>query len=87
MRLTLPWTRVSVSAHQLAYHRAKLAFLREGTLDDRRTGDTKFAPLADFLESVPRACPHDLFRRDDGARASKLPRDFLALDRLLVLER
>lgn len=73
--------------YEFGYHRAKLAFLREGTLDDRRRGDTKFAPLADFLESVPGACPHALFRRDDGARASKLPRDFLTLDRLLVLEK
>jgi transposase-like protein len=55
--------------YEFGYHRAKLAFLRDGTLDDRRKGDTRFAPLADFLENVPRACPHDLFRRDDGARA------------------
>ena len=73
--------------HEFGYHRAKLAFLRDGTLDDRRAGDTKFAPLADFLEIVPRACPHDLFRQEDGARASKLPRDFLALDRLVVFEK
>jgi hypothetical protein len=68
-------------------HRAKLAFLRDGTLDDRRKGDTKFAQLADFIESVPRICPHDLFRREEGARASKLPHDFLALDRLIVTEK
>ena len=68
--------------YEFGYHRAKLAFLRDGTLDDRRKGDTKFAPLADFLESVPRSCPHELFKRDDGARASKLPHDFLALDHL-----
>jgi len=73
--------------YEFGYHRAKLAFLRDGTLDDRRAGDTKFAPLASFLESVPRSCPHELFRRDDGARASKLPRDFLALDRLIVTEK
>src|SRR5438270_1187434 len=73
--------------YEFGYHRAKLAFLRDGTLDDRRTGDTRFALLADFLESVPRACPHELFRRDGGVRASKLPQDFLALDRLLVMER
>jgi hypothetical protein len=36
---------------------------------------------------LPRACPHELFRRDDGARASKLPRDFLSLDRLVVMEK
>jgi hypothetical protein len=73
--------------YEFGYHRAKLAFVREGTLDDRRTGDTTFAPLADFLENVPRSCPHDLFRRDDGARASKLPRDFLNFDRLIVMEK
>jgi len=73
--------------YEFGCHRAKLAFLRDGTLDDRRKGDTKFAPLTDFLESVPRVCPHDLFKRDDGARASKLPRGFLALDRLTVTEK
>jgi hypothetical protein len=73
--------------YEFGYHRGKLAFLRNGTLDERRMGDKKFAPLADFLESVPRICPHYLFRRDDGARASKLPRDFLALDRLMVVEK
>jgi transposase-like protein len=73
--------------YEFGYHRAKLAFLREGALDDRRRGDPRFAPLADFLEAIPRTCPHDLFRRDDGARASKLPRDFLALDRLIVMEK
>jgi len=73
--------------YEFGYHRAKLAFVREGTLDDRRTGDTTFAPLADFLENVPRSCPHDLFRRDDGARASKLSRDFLRFDRLIVMEK
>jgi hypothetical protein len=73
--------------YEFGFHCGKLAFLRNGTLDERRMGDKKFAPLADFLESVPRICPHDLFRRDDGARASKLPRDFLALDRLMVVEK
>ncbi len=73
--------------YEFGYHRAKLAFLRGGSLDDRRKGDTKFASLADFLESVPRDCPHELFRREEGARASKLPHDFLALDRLIVTER
>ena len=42
---------------------------------------------ADFLERVPRDCPHELFRREEGARASKLPRDFLVLDRLIVMEK
>src|SRR6266849_8510128 len=45
-----------------AFHRPKLEFLRAGTLDDKRLGDMRFAPLADFLESIPTTCPHDLFR-------------------------
>jgi len=73
--------------YEFGYHRAKLAFLRQGALDDRRKGDTKFAPLADFLENVPRSCPHDLFKSDDGLRASALPHGFLALDRLIVAEK
>jgi len=39
--------------YEFGYHRAKLAFIRDGTLDERNHGDTRFAPLADFLESVP----------------------------------
>jgi PD-(D/E)XK nuclease superfamily protein len=73
--------------YEFGYHRAKLAFLRDGTLDDHRTGNTRFASLADFLEQVPRACPNDLFRREDGARASQLAPDFLNLDRLTVFEK
>jgi transposase-like protein len=59
--------------YSYAYHRAKLEFLRAGVLDDKRRGDTRFAPLADFLECVPTECPHDLFRRegDPKARASQ----------------
>jgi hypothetical protein len=56
------------------YHRAKFAFLKDGTLDDKRAtsaaSTARFAPVADFLESIPTTCPHDLFRRDDGARSS-----------------
>ncbi|HTT80271.1 MAG TPA: hypothetical protein VMF86_11385 [Stellaceae bacterium] len=44
--------------YEYGYHRAKLAFLRDGTLDDRRSGDTRFAALADFLEQIPYRCPH-----------------------------
>jgi hypothetical protein len=62
--------------YEFSYHRAKLAFLRDGSLDDRRDGDTRLAPLADFLESAPHSCPHELFRREEGARASKLPSGF-----------
>jgi len=73
--------------YEFSFHRAKLAFLRAGTLDDRRRGDTRFAPLADFLERAHHDCPHELFRREDGARGSQLAPGFLALDRLVVLEK
>lgn len=77
--------------YEFAYHRAKLALLTGGALDDKRAKRTdstaRFAPLATFLESVPTACPHELFRREDGARGSQLAPDFLALDRLLVVEK
>jgi ribosomal protein L37AE/L43A len=33
--------------YSFAYHRPKLEFLRAGSLDDKRRGDTRFAPLAD----------------------------------------
>jgi hypothetical protein len=62
--------------YDFAFHRAKLAFLRDGSLDEKRAATAastaRFATLANFLESVPTACPHDLFRRDDGARSSQL---------------
>ena len=56
------------------------------TLDDKRTGDTRFAPLADFLESIPTTCPHDLFRRDDDpkARASQATPAFADVSRIIV---
>jgi hypothetical protein len=73
--------------YEFSYHRAKLALLRDGALDDRRAGDTSFAPLADFLENMPETCPHELFRREEGARASKLPSAFLKLDTLIVTEK
>jgi transposase-like protein len=73
--------------YEFAYHRAKLKFLREGTLDDRRLGDTRFAGIADFLENAHRQCPHDFFNSEDGARGSQLSDDFLALGRLTVIEK
>src|ERR1700730_5519685 len=36
-----------------AYHRPKLEFVRDGTLDEKRRGDRRFAPLAQFLDSIP----------------------------------
>jgi hypothetical protein len=56
-------------ARDFHYHRPKLEFVRTGTLDDKRSGDTRFAGLANFLESIPTTCPHDLFRRDDDPKA------------------
>jgi hypothetical protein len=52
-----------------AYHRPKLDFARNGTLDDKRRGDNRFAALADFLEGIPTTCPRDLFRQEDDPKA------------------
>jgi ribosomal protein L37AE/L43A len=69
-----------------AFHRPKLEVLRDGALDDKRTGDTRFAPLADFLESIPATCPHDLFRREDDpkARASQATPAWADVSRIIV---
>jgi hypothetical protein len=63
-----------------------LDFVRAGTLNDKRWGDTRFGPLADFLESVPTTCPHDLFRREDNpkARASQARPSFADPSRIIV---
>jgi transposase-like protein len=68
------------------YHRPKLDLLRAGTLDDKRKGDTHLAPLADFLESIPTSCPHQLFRRDDDpkGRASQAQPEFANVSRIVV---
>ena len=67
--------------YEFAYHRAKLAFLRDGSLDEKRAATTastaRFAAIADYLEAVPTACPHDLFRREDGTRGSQLAPAFI----------
>jgi len=72
--------------YSYAYHRPKLDFVRNGTLDDKRRGDSRFATLADFLESVPTTCPHELFRRDDEpkARASQAHPEFAEVSRIIV---
>ena len=48
--------------YDFAFRRAKLAFLRDGSLDEKRAATAastaRFAALANFLESVPTACPH-----------------------------
>jgi len=73
--------------YEFAYHRPKLALLRKGALDVKRSGDAKFAPLADFIESVPRTCPHELFRNEDGSRGSQLAATFIDMNRLIVNEK
>ena len=77
--------------YEFAYHRAKLAFLRDGTLDDKRafgaTSTARFWALPNFLESIPQTCPHDLFQSEDGSRGSQLAPDFLALDKLIVVKK
>jgi transposase-like protein len=73
-----------------AYHRPKLEFVRAGALDDKRAATdastARFAPLADFLESIPTTCPHDLFSRDDDpkARASQAHPAFADISRVIV---
>jgi transposase-like protein len=64
--------------YSFAYHRPKLALLRESRQHQR------FAPLADFLEQAPKNCPHDLF--SDGSRASQLP-NFVNRNHLIVVEK
>jgi hypothetical protein len=73
--------------YEFGWHRSKLAFVRSGTLDDKRVVDKAFAGVADFVESIPTTCPHDLFRRDDGARGSELLAGFVELDNLIVVEK
>ncbi len=48
-----------------------LSSLRNGALDDKRDGDKRFAPLANFLEAIPHICPHDLFRAEDAKAAHR----------------
>jgi len=65
--------------YKFEYHRAKLAMLRQG----REHG--RFSGVADFLERVPKDCPHDLFR--DSERASQKAADFIDASRLIVIEK
>lgn len=44
-------------------------------------------PSPTLSKTFPGSCLHELFRRDDGVRASKLPSGFLRLDRLVVVEK
>lgn len=48
--------------YEFAYHRAKLDLLRTGMLDPfiESRSTQHFQRLADFIESIPSSCPHDL---------------------------
>jgi transposase-like protein len=65
--------------YKYAYHRPKLAMLREGR------EHVRFSGVADFLERVPIECPHELFR--DSERASQKAASFLDTSRLIVVEK
>jgi transposase-like protein len=65
--------------YEYAYHRPKLAFLRQGREHAR------FAGVADFLEAVPKICPHDLFA--GSARASQSAPEFLDRGRFSAYEK
>jgi transposase-like protein len=65
--------------YQYAYHRPKLAMLRQGREHARLAG------LADFLERVPAECPHELFVGSE--RASQKAADFVDASRLIVVEK
>ena len=67
-----------------AFHRSKIELLRRGELDDKRSGDMRFAALANFLEAVPLICPHDLFRAEDRSRASQSHPEFADVSRIIV---
>src|SRR5438105_8496251 len=57
--------------YRYAFHRPKLEFLRHGELDDKRSGETRFASVPNFLEAVPLICPHDVFSVEARGGASQ----------------
>src|SRR5581483_402445 len=65
--------------YKYAFHRPKLAMLRDSR-EHRR-----FAGIADFLERVPVDCPHELFH--DSERASQTPLAKIKTSRLIVVEK
>jgi hypothetical protein len=65
--------------YKYAYHRPKLAMLRESREHHR------FAGVADFLERVPIDCPHELFQGSE--RASQTPLAKIKTWRLIVVEK
>ena len=75
--------------YEFVYHRPKLAFLRNGILDDKRQGDTRFTNVGAFLESIPTTCPHDLFTKEDDpkARASQARPEFADPSHVIVVRK
>ncbi|MDE5446686.1 hypothetical protein GWG65_36085 [Bradyrhizobium sp. CSA207] len=75
--------------YEFAYHRAKLDLLRKGMLDPfiQSRASQPFQTLANFIESIPSACPHALFTREDGVRGSQLGAGFIDTGSLQVIER
>lgn len=73
--------------YDFAYHRGKLDLLRRGMIGKRSKPSVRFSPLADFLEAVPRICPHDLFTDESGSRGSQIADGFLDSSRLTVREK
>ncbi len=66
--------------YSFGYHRSKLEMLLRGDNEHAR-----FGALADFLEAVPKICPHELFR--DSSRASQLSPEFIDESKLIVTEK
>jgi hypothetical protein len=65
--------------YSFAYHRPKIELLRQSR------EHSHFGKLADFLESVPKICPHVLFR--ESSRASQISSDFIDRSKLIVVEK
>jgi hypothetical protein len=65
--------------YEYAYHRPKLAFLRQSAEHNR------FENIADFLEAISSRCPHDLFQQ--SARASESAPAFLDKARLTARQK
>lgn len=68
--------------YDFKFHRAKTDVILAQPHHNR------FADVGNFLEAVPRECPHDIFRKNHAERnrASKMPKRF-SLDNAAILQR
>lgn len=73
--------------YELCWHRYKLDAMCVGELDTTLRPSPTLDALANFIEKLPTACPHELFTREDGVRGSQTAGDFLDLEKLIVTER